>query len=80
MRIANFFFLLVIFPLLNLELYGGENESVKERLFIEKRCITCHVIGRGRFVGPDLYNVFDKYSKNILRSSSGTLYIVCLSI
>ena len=63
MRIANFFFLLVIFPLLNLELYGGENESVKERLFIEKRCITCHVIGRGRFVGPDLYNVFDKYSE-----------------
>ena len=34
-----------------------------EKVFIEKRCITCHVIGRGRFVGPDLYYSLDKYSK-----------------
>ncbi len=35
-----------------------------EQLYIQKKCITCHVVGRGRFVGPDLYNVFDKYTES----------------
>ena len=36
--------------------------SSLESLFVEKRCVTCHVVGRGRFVGPDLYDVVGKYS------------------
>ena len=32
-------------------------------LFVEKRCVTCHVVGRGVFVGPDLWKVNNKYSK-----------------
>ncbi len=39
----------------------AEDNSGKD-IFVEKRCITCHVIGRGTSVGPDLYNIFDKYS------------------
>ena len=37
-------------------------DNLGKDIFVEKRCITCHVIGRGTFVGPDLYNIFDKYS------------------
>jgi len=32
-------------------------------LFMENRCSRCHTIGRGRFVGPDLYDISKKYSK-----------------
>ena len=35
---------------------GGE-------LFMENRCSRCHTIGRGRFVGPDLYDISKKYNK-----------------
>jgi cytochrome c551/c552/5-hydroxyisourate hydrolase-like protein (transthyretin family) len=31
-------------------------------LFIDKGCVRCHTIGRGRFVGPDLKNVDKRYS------------------
>jgi len=30
---------------------------------MENRCSRCHTIGRGRFVGPDLYNISKKYNK-----------------
>ena len=39
-----------------------------EKLFIEKRCISCHVIGRGRFAGPDLYNAVSKYNEEDILS------------
>ena len=39
-----------------------------EKLFIEKRCISCHVIGRGRFAGPDLYNAISKYNEEDILS------------
>ena len=32
-------------------------------LFMENRCARCHTIGRGRFVGPDLYGISEKYNK-----------------
>lgn len=35
-----------------------------EELFIQNRCVRCHTIGRGRFVGPDLKGVENKYSKD----------------
>jgi cytochrome c551/c552 len=31
-------------------------------LFIQNRCVNCHTIGRGRFVGPDLAGISSKYS------------------
>lgn len=34
-----------------------------EELFIQNRCVRCHTIGRGRFVGPDLSGVSEKYSE-----------------
>lgn len=35
-------------------------------LFIENRCVRCHTIGRGRFVGPDLGHVGDRYTREEL--------------
>jgi len=34
-----------------------------EELFIQNRCVRCHTIGRGRFVGPDLEGINKRYSK-----------------
>jgi len=34
-----------------------------EELFIENRCVRCHTIGRGKFVGPDLAGVAERYPK-----------------
>lgn len=34
-----------------------------EELFIQNRCVRCHTIGRGRFVGPDLSGVSERYSE-----------------
>lgn len=33
-----------------------------EELFIQYRCVRCHTIGRGKFVGPDLAGVNARYS------------------
>jgi len=39
-----------------------------KELFIQYRCVRCHTIGRGVFVGPDLKGVGDRYTKaEILR-------------
>nr|NIP29949.1 c-type cytochrome [Candidatus Dadabacteria bacterium]NIQ14113.1 c-type cytochrome [Candidatus Dadabacteria bacterium] len=32
-------------------------------IFVQSRCANCHTIGRGRFVGPDLIKVGDRYSR-----------------
>ena len=37
--------------------------NLGRELFIKNRCVNCHTIGRGRFVGPDLNNVSKKYTK-----------------
>lgn len=34
-----------------------------EELFIQMRCVRCHTIGRGRFVGPDLSGLSSRYSQ-----------------
>lgn len=34
-----------------------------ETLFVERGCVRCHTVGRGRFVGPDLRGVFRRYSR-----------------
>ena len=59
----SFLILILIFCLIN---NSFSNQSEGEKLFVQKKCITCHVVGRGRFVGPDLWNVSDRYSKSDL--------------
>lgn len=40
--------------------------TMGQDLFIENRCVRCHTIGRGRFVGPDLGQVGDRYTRDEL--------------
>lgn len=37
-----------------------------ESVFIEGKCVRCHTLGRGRFVGPDLLGVGQRYSRDDL--------------
>ncbi len=37
-----------------------------ESIFIEGKCVRCHTIGKGRFVGPDLLGVGERYSRDDL--------------
>jgi mono/diheme cytochrome c family protein len=41
-----------------------------EELFIQNRCVRCHTIGRGRFVGPDLAGVDGRYPKEQIANLS----------
>jgi len=51
-------------PNVNAQEQGPSTVSLSgEELFIQNRCVRCHTIGRGRFVGPDLAGVNEKYSK-----------------
>ncbi|MGI9553279.1 MAG: c-type cytochrome, partial [Thermodesulfobacteriota bacterium] len=45
--------LFTFFPFLKENSYSDESRG--KELFEEKRCVRCHTIGRGQFVGPDLY-------------------------
>jgi hypothetical protein len=38
-------------------------EITGKELFVQNRCANCHTIGRGKFVGPDLYRVIERYSR-----------------
>ncbi len=51
----------VISSVSDAEEHGTSN--LGRELFIKNRCVNCHTIGRGRFVGPDLSNVSKKYTK-----------------
>lgn len=42
----------------------AEKADLGKDLFIQNRCVNCHSIGRGRFVGPDLAGVSSRYSKD----------------
>lgn len=37
-----------------------------ESVFTEGKCVRCHTLGRGRFVGPDLVGVGQRYSRDDL--------------
>ena len=41
-------------------------DTMGKELFIENRCVRCHTIGRGRFVGPDLKGVGERYAREEL--------------
>ncbi len=57
------FFCLALYEEIPAQVKDSIPTSGKE-LFIQYRCVRCHTIGRGRFVGPDLEGVNKKYSKN----------------
>jgi len=47
----------------NAQEHGPSTVSLSgEELFIQNRCVRCHTIGRGRFVGPDLSGVNKRYT------------------
>lgn len=41
-------------------------ETMGKDQFIENRCVRCHTIGRGRFVGPDLSGIGGRYTREDL--------------
>lgn len=61
--LASFLFHPTISPLVFAQEPNTFMENLTgEELFIQNRCVRCHTIGRGRFVGPDLYGVNNRYS------------------
>ena len=65
----TFFFFAIFFSCVLFFSFDINAESnLGKDIFVGRRCITCHVIGRGTFVGPDLYNIFDKYSNEEILS------------
>ncbi len=57
--------------LLVLHVYTDNSFSDELRgkwLFEDKNCTRCHTIGRGRFVGPDLYEIGKRYNKDDITS------------
>ncbi len=57
--ISFFFFSSVVVSLATAQVSG-------ESVFIEGKCVRCHTIGKGRFVGPDLLGVGERYSRDDL--------------
>ncbi|MYF47490.1 MAG: cytochrome c, partial [Candidatus Dadabacteria bacterium] len=59
--------LLISFYLFSLAVLPSAMAQVPgESVFIEGKCARCHTLGRGRFVGPDLMGVGDRYSRDDL--------------
>ncbi|SRR5579884_461487 len=66
---------LIIAPLLFLWIDLGFVQAQEEKetplsgkeLFIKDKCVRCHTIGRGRFVGPDLSGVGSRYTKDEIK-------------
>ena len=54
--------IIFVFTLFFISETNAQQISGKE-LFLSNRCANCHTIGRGKFVGPDLYKVSKRYSK-----------------
>ncbi|MGH7886108.1 MAG: c-type cytochrome [Thermodesulfobacteriota bacterium] len=54
--------LIQVFLFVPINAYSQNSQSSGAELFIEKRCVQCHTIGSGRFVGPDLLNVEQRYN------------------
>lgn len=45
-----------------------ESDLSGKVLFIQNGCVRCHTIGRGRFVGPDLAGVGERYSLDEIKT------------
>ncbi|MBI2486091.1 MAG: cytochrome c, partial [Deltaproteobacteria bacterium] len=76
---TTIFFLLCLSLNLSSEIYSQESSeklpSGKD-LFIKNRCVNCHTIGRGRFVGPDLAGVGSRYSKEEIEQWMGNPQLI----
>ncbi len=63
------FFFLCTFFLFCFKAYsqiGSETLISGKELFLKNRCVNCHTIGRGRFVGPDLEGIATRYNRDDL--------------
>jgi len=58
------FKVLLLFVLHGYTDYSHSDELRGKWLFEDKNCTRCHTIGRGRFVGPDLYEIGRRYDKD----------------
>jgi cytochrome c551/c552 len=64
------FFLLSSTVFLGVNIFAqvdAEKSDLGKDLFIQNRCVNCHTIGRGKFVGPDLAGISNKYSKDEIK-------------
>ncbi len=58
---------LILFPLLSATaIHSASALESGEKIFTSGKCSRCHTLGRGRFVGPDLLGVGEKYSEDDL--------------
>ncbi len=70
LSIKNFFILICIILTSYEEIQAqdkGTTQLSGKELFIQYRCVRCHTIGRGRFVGPDLKGVSGKYGQDEIK-------------
>lgn len=65
-KVFRFGFSVLIFLLFQQAPVSAQMLSSGEEIFTQGKCVRCHTIGRGRFVGPDLLGVGDKYSRDDL--------------
>lgn len=65
--ICGLYIFLLLFPF-SFQLFPDYSRAqpLGEEIFIQGKCIRCHTLGRGRFVGPDLLGVGDRYSRDDL--------------
>lgn len=71
-----------IITLILVALFGvvrsSHSDELRGRVLLEeKNCTRCHTIGRGRFVGPDLYGIGSRYDKEDIiswASDPGAIY------
>lgn len=59
-------FLISFFFFSSVEVFSATAQVSGESVFIEGKCVRCHTIGKGRFVGPDLLGVGERYSRDDL--------------
>ena len=57
------FLFLLIFQQISV---SAQVPSSGEEIFTQGKCVRCHTLGRGRFVGPDLLGVGERYSRDDL--------------
>ena len=63
LHVSIFFLFFLVFqqvPVSAQVLFSGEE------VFMQGKCVRCHTIGRGKFVGPDLLGVGNRYSRDDL--------------
>lgn len=54
-----FFFLQGVLP-------SAQAKPSGQEIFMQGKCVRCHTLGNGRFVGPDLLGIGDRYSRDDL--------------